>query len=95
MDDCWKWYNSSEMPKPLNDLMYGFQLWVNLPQEYKMFPPRYRELKALISQSWKQQNQGKSNCGRFRKKIGGITELYAAIDFFDVKLWPDLRSMKP
>lgn len=79
-----------EMPKPLNDLMYGFQLWVNLPQEYKMFPPRYRELKATnipIVETTK--SRVKVIAGRFRKKVGGITELYAAIDFFDVKLWPD------
>ncbi|BDX38681.1 pirin family protein [Tenuifilaceae bacterium CYCD] len=79
-----------EMPKPLNGLMYGFQLWVNLPQEYKMFPPRYRELKATnipIVETTK--SRVKVIAGRFRKKIGGITELYTAIDLFDVKLWPD------
>lgn len=79
-----------EMPRPLNGLMYGFQLWVNLPHEYKMFPPRYRELKSSsipIVETTK--SRVKVIAGRFRKKIGGVTELYVGIDFFDVKLWAD------
>ena len=79
-----------EMPRPQNGLMYGFQLWVNLPHEYKMFPPRYRELKSSnipIVETTK--SRVRVIAGRFRKKIGGITELHVAIDFFDVKLWPD------
>ncbi len=33
----------SEMPEQENGLLSGFQLWVNLPAEYKMTEPRYRE----------------------------------------------------
>jgi redox-sensitive bicupin YhaK (pirin superfamily) len=32
----------SEMPKPLNGKMGGFQVWVNLPRSHKMMDPRYR-----------------------------------------------------
>ncbi|MCU0629989.1 MAG: pirin family protein [Methanoregulaceae archaeon] len=35
-----------EMPKPVNGLMGGFQLWVNLPKSHKMMRPRYQEIKA-------------------------------------------------
>lgn len=35
-----------EMPKVTNGLMKGFQLWVNLPAEYKMTKPRYQEYPA-------------------------------------------------
>ena len=31
-----------EMPQ-LSDLLWGFQLWVNLPASYKMMEPRYQE----------------------------------------------------
>jgi redox-sensitive bicupin YhaK (pirin superfamily) len=33
----------SEMPEQEEGLLYGFQLWVNLPSAKKMMPPRYQE----------------------------------------------------
>ena len=36
----------SEMPEQEQGLLYGFQLWVNLPAELKMSPPRYQEFNA-------------------------------------------------
>jgi len=33
----------SEMPKQADGLMWGFQLWVNLPSKLKMTDPRYQE----------------------------------------------------
>ena len=33
----------SEMPRQVEGLMWGFQLWVNLPAAEKMGPPRYQE----------------------------------------------------
>jgi redox-sensitive bicupin YhaK (pirin superfamily) len=36
-----------EMPKGQgNDLMWGFQLWANLPASHKMMGPRYRDVKS-------------------------------------------------
>ncbi len=36
-----------EMPKGQKDgLMWGFQLWANLPASYKMMDPRYRDVKS-------------------------------------------------
>ena len=34
----------SEMPKQDNGLMWGFQLWVNLPAVEKMTAPRYQDI---------------------------------------------------
>ena len=34
----------SEMPKQENGLMWGFQLWVNLPADDKMCEPRYQDI---------------------------------------------------
>jgi redox-sensitive bicupin YhaK (pirin superfamily) len=34
----------SEMPKQERGLMWGFQLWVNLPASRKMIPPRYQDI---------------------------------------------------
>jgi redox-sensitive bicupin YhaK (pirin superfamily) len=36
----------SEMPQQENGLMWGFQLWVNLPAKDKMTPPRYQDITA-------------------------------------------------
>ncbi|MBI4415905.1 MAG: pirin family protein, partial [Euryarchaeota archaeon] len=33
-----------EMPRPRDDFMGGFQLWVNLPSSHKMMNPRYQEV---------------------------------------------------
>lgn len=35
-----------EMPKPRQNKMEGFQLWVNLPARLKMTEPRYQEIKS-------------------------------------------------
>jgi len=34
----------SEMPRQDNGLMWGFQLWINLPASQKMCPPRYQDI---------------------------------------------------
>lgn len=34
----------SEMPRQERGLMWGFQLWVNLPRARKMIPPRYQDI---------------------------------------------------
>jgi hypothetical protein len=34
----------SEMPKQDNGLMWGFQLWINLPAKHKMCEPRYQDI---------------------------------------------------
>jgi len=34
----------SEMPEQENGLMWGFQLWINLPAKSKMMPPRYQDI---------------------------------------------------
>ncbi len=36
----------SEMPKQERGLMWGFQLWVNLPAARKLIPPRYQDIPA-------------------------------------------------
>jgi len=36
----------SEMPEQKDGLLWGFQLWVNLPSRHKMDPPRYQEFQA-------------------------------------------------
>ncbi len=35
----------SEMPRQSEGLLWGFQLWVNLPRRLKMTPPRYQDIR--------------------------------------------------
>jgi quercetin 2,3-dioxygenase len=37
----------SEMPKQIDGLMWGFQLWVNLPADAKMTAPRYQDIPGV------------------------------------------------
>ena len=34
----------SEMPEQTNGLLWGYQLWVNLPSALKMSPPQYQDI---------------------------------------------------
>lgn len=80
----------SEMPIPDSGAMYGIQLWLNLPQEYKMVKPLYRELKREdIPVVETTTSQVKIISGKYRKREGGLQGLYKSVDIFDVKLWPD------
>lgn len=36
----------SEMPEQSEGLLWGYQLWVNLPAEHKMTTPRYQDIQA-------------------------------------------------
>lgn len=80
----------SEMPSGEDGAMFGIQLWLNLPQEYKMVKPVYREVKAeSIPVVETTSSQVKIISGKYRKRDGALVGLYKPIDIFDVKLWPD------
>eukprot|EP01118_Nematostelium_gracile_P015417 TRINITY_DN6178_c0_g1_i1.p1 TRINITY_DN6178_c0_g1~~TRINITY_DN6178_c0_g1_i1.p1 ORF type:complete len:208 (-),score=58.86 TRINITY_DN6178_c0_g1_i1:3-626(-) len=36
----------SEMPQQENGLIWGFQMWVNLPASHKMIEPRYQDIQS-------------------------------------------------
>ena len=79
-----------EMPKPQNDLMYGFQLWVNLPMAHKMTNPRYREITTNdIPLVEKPESRIKVISGKYKHVNGAVQDLFAEILYFDVKVWPD------
>jgi quercetin 2,3-dioxygenase len=49
---CVQWMSAgrgiihSEMPQQIDGLMWGFQLWINLPRDLKMSEPHYRDIPA-------------------------------------------------
>ncbi|MDD1672882.1 MAG: pirin family protein [Methanomicrobiales archaeon] len=77
-----------EMPKPVNGIMGGFQLWVNLPRSHKMMDPRYQEI-AWDRIPVVEANSGvtvKVICGKFGDAIGPVRDIVADPDFFDVSV---------
>ncbi len=85
-----------EMPKPHNGLMYGFQLWVNLPRAYKMTNPRYREITTNdIPLVEKPESRIKVISGKYKHVNGAVHDLFAEILYFDVKIWPEADFTYP
>lgn len=79
-----------EMPLPQNELMYGFQLWVNLPKAHKMTNPRYRDITTNdIPSVESTETRIKLISGKYKHYEGAVNDLFADIIYFDIKIWPD------
>ncbi len=79
----------SEMPMQEDGLLAGFQLWVNLPAEKKMGPPRYQEFdQAEIPEERREGDvvvrvvAGKTSRGA----RGPVTDLATPVSYFDISL---------
>jgi hypothetical protein len=78
-----------EMPKGNErGLLWGFQLWANLPANHKMMPPRYQEIKnkqipilALASGI-----QIKIICGKVHGKEGPVRDIVIDPLYLDISL---------
>jgi redox-sensitive bicupin YhaK (pirin superfamily) len=80
-----------EMPKGSRGLMWGFQLWVNLPSSYKMTDPRYREIRN-VEIPVVQVRPGvtiKVIRGTVDGNRGPVRDLVVDCDYFDVKMEPN------
>lgn len=76
-----------EMPKGQKDgLMWGFQLWANLPASHKMMAPRYRD--AIKSQIPEVITETRASvriiCGQFGNTIGPIRDIVIDPEYLDV-----------
>jgi len=79
-----------EMPRSQNGMMYGFQLWVNLPKAHKMTDPRYCEVTTnSIPLVEKPESRIKVISGKYKQVDGAVKDLFADILYFDVKVWPE------
>jgi redox-sensitive bicupin YhaK (pirin superfamily) len=77
-----------EMPEAQEDMMAGFQLWVNLPARLKMTEPRYQEIASNLI-----PEVGGGNGARIRViagSVGGVrgpvTEIAADPSYLDVSI---------
>jgi redox-sensitive bicupin YhaK (pirin superfamily) len=80
-----------EMPKGSNGLMWGFQLWVNLPSSHKMDNPRYRGITgAEIPQvEVKPGVRIKVICGDVKGNKGPVRDLVVDCEYLDVTMEPN------
>jgi redox-sensitive bicupin YhaK (pirin superfamily) len=78
----------SEMPKQDNGMMWGFQLWVNLPSKDKMCPPRYQDIPPeKIPQVIKPDNTKiRVIAGECDGVKGAVTEIVTQPTYLDVSM---------
>lgn len=78
----------SEMPRQENGLMWGFQLWVNLPAAAKMQPPRYQEFppEAIPSAALPGGGRVRVVAGRSAGAVGAVSGIATQPLYLDVSL---------
>lgn len=77
----------SEMPKQERGLMWGFQLWVNLPAQRKMTPPRYQDIAPeRVPEVTLDHGRLRVVAGTAEGKTGPVTGIDVAPLFVDVAL---------
>ena len=87
-----------EMPRrsEQSGVIYGFQLWVNLPAAQKMGQPRYQEVNAAaIPSVTKDGATVRVVAGEFGGIRGPVTEISASPLYMDVRLAPASRFVFP
>jgi len=87
-----------EMPRRSEEsgVIYGFQLWVNLPAAQKMTTPRYQEVTAAsIPSTMKDGATVRVVAGEFNGTVGPVTEIAASPLYLDVRLAPVSRFICP
>src|SRR5262245_49642615 len=77
----------SEMPKQESGLMWGFQLWVNLPAALKMTKPRYQDISpSSIPEVDIADARVRVVAGEAARKRGPVDGVVVAPVFLDVAL---------
>lgn len=81
-----------EMPKGNKDnLMYGFQLWLNLPASNKMMDPRYQEIKnqEIPEIILKNNTRIKLICGSYNNLKGPVKDIISDPEYLDITIPPN------
>jgi quercetin 2,3-dioxygenase len=87
-----------EMPKgDGTGLMWGFQLWANLPAKQKMMDPRYREVKSAdIPEVWFENGVSvKVIAGEVDGTVGPVEGVVTDPEYLDVSLPPGTSFGRP
>lgn len=81
-----------EMPKGQKDgLMWGFQLWANLPASQKMMAPRYRDVKnSQIPEVITDTNTSvRIICGQVNNTVGPVRDIVTDPEYLDITVPPE------
>jgi redox-sensitive bicupin YhaK (pirin superfamily) len=75
-----------EMPAQESGLLWGFQLWANLPASHKMMAPRYREVKEhqVPEVILEDGATAKIICGQIGKVKGPVQDIITEPTYLDV-----------
>ncbi len=87
-----------EMPKgDAGGLMWGFQLWANLPAARKMMDPRYREVKKeeIPVVRLAEGAEVRVICGEIQGRKGPVRDIVIDPQYLDVTLPPASRFVHP
>ena len=84
----------AEMPEQEHGLMWGFQLWVNLPARAKMTAPRYQDIApaAVPQVTTATGNRVRVLAGSYDGVAGPITGVEAEPIYLDLELAPAARE---
>jgi redox-sensitive bicupin YhaK (pirin superfamily) len=86
----------SEMPRQERGLMWGFQLWVNLPATSKMKPPRYQDVPAeRIPELEREGARVRVVAGSAFGAVGPVRGIDVAPLFLDLAIPPRARLAHP
>ena len=87
----------SEMPRQTDGLMWGFQLWVNLPGSEKMRAPRYQDIPAADVPEVATGDGGRLRvvAGEAGGAIGAVTGIVTEPLYLDVALEEGGRLSQP
>jgi redox-sensitive bicupin YhaK (pirin superfamily) len=87
----------SEMPEQENGLMWGFQLWVNLPARDKMSAPRYQDIapERVPTVDAAEGAKVRVLAGRFGDIAGPVDGVAVEPLYFDIELAPGARLSVP
>jgi quercetin 2,3-dioxygenase len=86
----------SEMPKQERGLMWGYQLWVNLPAARKLIPPRYQDISpAQIPELEHEGTRVRVVAGSAHGQTGPVSGIDVDPTFLDLSLGKGVAFSHP
>ena len=77
-----------EMPEGDTGMLWGLQLWVNLPASHKMMKPRYRDVKAAYIPEYQAESGVKVKviAGKYNGHVGPVKDIVCDPEYLDVSI---------